>query len=747
MKKQILLLLLSLASLTGFAQTYDTKPVDALPYGSQLYKRANNDIIAGLGSAKFRTLDTKQRVDSIIAVMAANLSTGLATKINNTEKGAINGVATLDASGKVPLSQTNDALLGSVNYQGNYNASTNVPALPAATGNKGKYYVVSTGGTTQGITFVAGDWIISNGTIWQKVDNNNAVTSVAGRTGAVMLSKTDVGLANVDNTSDANKPVSTATQTALNGKLDLVGGNMTGDIIYGAPIGAPTNPAAAPGIVFGKNTDYGKIYFESTSNATGDANLIFESGDDIADFGGPTEGFIFRKYAGVGPVNKELLRLNDTQFKYKTFDIYHTGNLNTANFANTTGTNATGTWPVSVTGNAATATKLATARNINGVAFDGTANITVADNTKLALTGGQVTGQVLFNSQTTNVINQLALSSASSPQLGESAGLTINNRTGLEYDGTYGGLKMYGVNNLYPLIFANSGTPGAGEFARFSGTGNFGINQNNPQEKLDVVGNGKFTGTVTAPNFSGTASNATTWKNWTLDDSAVPTSGLFLMFGRDASNAIMRQYPATAVQTFLGLGSNAYSSTGYLPLTGGTLTGNLSVAGDVNLTNGNLTVGGSGINGGKPILIFNNTNALKKLYLTAGKFGASEEGMHIYNQTDATTPVSFWSDGSATFTGAIQAAPATLSTQLATLGQAGYLKNVTASGTGSTTQITIAHGLTGITASSSAIAQARNAASANIQYVTVDATNIYINYSVAPVSGSSNLSYTIHIKP
>lgn len=45
-----------------------------------------------------------------------------------------------------------------------------------------------------------------------------AVTSVASRTGDVVLTKTDVGLANVDNTSDANKPVSTATATALSGK-------------------------------------------------------------------------------------------------------------------------------------------------------------------------------------------------------------------------------------------------------------------------------------------------------------------------------------------------------------------------------------------------------------------------------------------------------------------------------------------------------------------------------------------------
>ena len=52
----------------------------------------------------------------------------------------------------------------------------------------------------------------------------NTVTSVAGRTGAVTLTKTDVGLGNVDNTSDANKPISTATQAALDLKVDKVTG-------------------------------------------------------------------------------------------------------------------------------------------------------------------------------------------------------------------------------------------------------------------------------------------------------------------------------------------------------------------------------------------------------------------------------------------------------------------------------------------------------------------------------------------
>lgn len=49
------------------------------------------------------------------------------------------------------------------------------------------------------------------------------VTSVAGRAGDVTLAKGDVGLGNVDNTSDLNKPVSTATQAALDGKIGWQG--------------------------------------------------------------------------------------------------------------------------------------------------------------------------------------------------------------------------------------------------------------------------------------------------------------------------------------------------------------------------------------------------------------------------------------------------------------------------------------------------------------------------------------------
>jgi len=46
----------------------------------------------------------------------------------------------------------------------------------------------------------------------------NLVTSVAGKQGIVTLTKSDVGLSNAENTSDLSKPISTATQAALDTK-------------------------------------------------------------------------------------------------------------------------------------------------------------------------------------------------------------------------------------------------------------------------------------------------------------------------------------------------------------------------------------------------------------------------------------------------------------------------------------------------------------------------------------------------
>ena len=68
---------------------------------------------------------------------------------------------------------------------------------------------------------------------------SGAVDSVAGKTGVVTLVKADVGLGNVDNTSDINKPISTATQNALDLKANLNSPTLTGTPL--APTASTSN--------------------------------------------------------------------------------------------------------------------------------------------------------------------------------------------------------------------------------------------------------------------------------------------------------------------------------------------------------------------------------------------------------------------------------------------------------------------------------------------------------------------------
>lgn len=97
------------------------------------------------------------------------------------------------AMGKIQ-NQINGVLGGAI-YQGTWNAITNSPTLVSSTGTKGYYYVVSVAGSTNldGVTdWKVGDWAIFNGTVWEKVDNTDAVSSVNGYIGAVNLVTDDI---------------------------------------------------------------------------------------------------------------------------------------------------------------------------------------------------------------------------------------------------------------------------------------------------------------------------------------------------------------------------------------------------------------------------------------------------------------------------------------------------------------------------------------------------------------------------
>lgn len=66
--------------------------------------------------------------------------------------------------------------LGITEYLGNWNASTNTPSLQNGQGQKNGYYIVEVSGNTSidGINvWAVGDWIMFNGSTWEKIDNQN----------------------------------------------------------------------------------------------------------------------------------------------------------------------------------------------------------------------------------------------------------------------------------------------------------------------------------------------------------------------------------------------------------------------------------------------------------------------------------------------------------------------------------------------------------------------------------------------
>lgn len=196
---------------TALTQTLTAKTIDAS--NNTLTNIGNSSIVAGVDAAKIAngTVSNAQfqylsgatsNIQTQLGGKASTVHSHLASDITNfdtaadarisAQKGQALGLATLDGSGKVPASQLS---LTGVTYQGTWNATTNTPTLASNVGVTGYYYVVSVSGTTaiNGINdWQVGDWIIFNGSVWQKSDNSESVTSVAGKQGAVILDASDI---------------------------------------------------------------------------------------------------------------------------------------------------------------------------------------------------------------------------------------------------------------------------------------------------------------------------------------------------------------------------------------------------------------------------------------------------------------------------------------------------------------------------------------------------------------------------
>jgi hypothetical protein len=117
---------------------------------------------------------------------------------------------------------------GGLNYLGLWDASTNTPTLVSGGSGEesGDYYIVSVAGNTplDGISdWTAGDWVIFNGTAWQKIDAVESVTSIFGRQGDVVAVSGDYDLNQIGSGTIAELNTIISDLTATYGGIRDIG--------------------------------------------------------------------------------------------------------------------------------------------------------------------------------------------------------------------------------------------------------------------------------------------------------------------------------------------------------------------------------------------------------------------------------------------------------------------------------------------------------------------------------------------
>ena len=327
-------------------------------------------------STKLQTARTISLTGNVTGSVSFDGSANVSLTTSITGLGAANGIATLDSKGQVPSTQLPSYVDDVLEY-------LNVAAFPT-TGETGKIYVETTGNTTY-------RW---SSTAYVKITSGE-VASVAGKTGVVTLTKSDVGLANADNTADSVKNVASAakltTARTLGGvsfdgtaNINLPGVNTAGNQSTTGNASTATTLQTARTI---NGTSFnGSANITTTNWGTARTLTLGSTGKSIngsADVSWSADEIL---PAGV---SGQILKHNGTSWVAGTDNNILYSAMTEAEATSGTATTASLITPAVLksaitfhapvqttsTGNAESATKLQTARLINGIAFDGTGDI------------------------------------------------------------------------------------------------------------------------------------------------------------------------------------------------------------------------------------------------------------------------------------------------------------------------------------------------------------------------------------
>ena len=181
----------------------------------------------GYGAKKYANdASANATAASTSATNAANSATAASTSAGNASTSATNASNSASSAGTSATNAAGSATTASTSASAAQDWATKTSAeVVVGQGYGAKKYAndaaaSATAAANSAASITQADWNATSGPA--KIINKPTLAAVA-----TSGSKVDVGLGNVDNTSDVNKPISTATQTALNGKEPTIAGGAT----------------------------------------------------------------------------------------------------------------------------------------------------------------------------------------------------------------------------------------------------------------------------------------------------------------------------------------------------------------------------------------------------------------------------------------------------------------------------------------------------------------------------------------
>jgi len=438
----------------------------------------------------------------------------LLTGVNITGGNVVDTDSILTAFGKLQ-NQINGLIGGSI-YQGTWNASTNTPSLSSGVGTKGYYYIVNVAGSTNldGITdWNVGDWAIYDGTAWQQVDNTDAVVSVNGFTGAVSLTTSNISegvnlyytesrvSSNADvaaNTAARHNAVTIGTANGLSLSTQVLSLGLASSSTNGALSSTDWNTfnnkqSALSGIGFvkisGTTITYDNTTYYPASNPSGYT----------------TNTGTVTSVSGTGGYGGLTL----------SGSVTTSGSL-------TLGGTPTGTWPISVSGNANTATN-ANYANASGVS-DTTLAVSGTINYIPKFTSGNILGNSLIYDNGTNVgIGTTSPNYASAGRQVVDINGSSQSMLALSVGGVGKSFLFYTGTDLLVSNESNGAikfNTNGSEKAIITSSGNVGIGTTSPSQLLEVNGTIKGNSAIfngfsinNTPVSKGTSANFTQFSN------------------------------------------------------------------------------------------------------------------------------------------------------------------------------------------------------------------------------------------